>query len=413
MVRKQLSPTSVSKLLNLTVDDITLDELKRMFAALDEGEPAIPPTGEFIVDLDKTILAPMSSPSKSRRFTTTAGRYIANLFLFGGFSSVMQNMAYINEPFNKGIVGKIDGMMAEFLLDETITSAQFQEFIDREQWLGFAPTAFIAPSFEYDSLAPIDKVMKRKKELEKQYAKELAANDVETILKVENELIALAKEELDKKNSGGFDVYNSGASGSFGNNYKNVSVMRGAIPKSNDLSDYTYSGSNLSDGIQDDETAPYADMMVLASFSRAVGTQSGGYIVKQINAAFQHITLDEEGTDCKTKYYTKAKITEKNSKDYFLNYMVDRKGQLVLLDRETLKSVIGKTVTLRSPRYCKTPKICSKCAGELFYRMGIRNIGLLLNRIGSNVLNASLKKFHDLTIRTTEIDIIGNMKEIK
>jgi len=67
------------------------------------------------------------------------------------------------------------------------------------------------------TMKPLAAVQKRKKELYKQYEKEIAAGDVVTMSKIENELLALAKEEL--KDDPGFQSYLSGNI-NFANNYK-------------------------------------------------------------------------------------------------------------------------------------------------------------------------------------------------
>ena len=91
-------------------------------------------------------------------------------------------------------------------------------------------------------------------------------------------------------------------------------------------------------------------------------------------------------------------------KDYYLRYATYQ-GKEYILDTENINKLMGKEVYIRSPMYCMGDKICNKCAGDLYYRMDNRYMGLAVARIGSNLLNASLKKFHDSTIKITEIDI--------
>lgn len=55
--------------------------------------------------------------------------------------------------------------------------------------------------------------------------------------------------------------------------------------------------------------------------------------------------------------------------------------------------------------YCKSKHICNKCAGELYYKLGIKNIGLTLARLSNSVMNACLKKSHDVTVKVYRINI--------
>ena len=49
----------------------------------------------------------------------------------------------------------------------------------------------------------------------------------------------------------------------------------------------------------------------------------------------------------------------------------------------------------------------------MYYRLGIKNIGLVASRIGSNLLNASLKFFHNVTVQKGSFDFNPNLVEIE
>jgi len=67
-------------------------------------------------------------------------------------------------------------------------------------------------------------------------------------------------------------------------------------------------------------------------------------------------------------------------------------GKLVLLDADNVNQYVGKKVKLRSPLYCTSDKICSKCAGELYYRLNMNNVGLVADRIASTIMQKSMKQ---------------------
>lgn len=415
--RKLANPNVEKRIKGLTANVVSLDIMKELFAFNVDDEQLIAPTDTLIlrksddyvmdVNMRHMILQYLTSEKKNE-IETTAGRFVANLFLFCGNENISQNIQYINKPFTKGVIMGIGSQIGRLLLEKIITSEDMFDYIDREQWLGFAPTKFIAPSFDEASLIPSDKMNKAKKDAAKKYKKEIDNVDVNGVNKMEKELLDLATSELEKADSGGLDIYASGASGSLGNNYRNTQVMRGLLPKSNDLTQMSVSLSNLTEGIPKEELAEYADLMVLASMSRAVGTQDGGYEVKKSNAAFQYIKAGKHGSDCGTKRTTKVLLTESEANDWYLSYIVD-KGKLILLDSKTSKDYIGKTVELRTPMYCLDQDVCNHCLGELYYRLEIESIGLLLSRVGSNILNKFLKRFHDLTVKVIDQDILSSI----
>lgn len=77
----------------------------------------------------------------------------------------------------------------------------------------------------------------------------------------------------------------------------------------------------------------------------------------------------------------------------------------MLLTPDNINSYIGKIVNLRSPMYCRDNHICNKCAGELYYKMGIDNVGLISNVIGTSMTTLELKRFHNSSIKLKEINI--------
>ena len=48
--------------------------------------------------------------------------------------------------------------------------------------------------------------------------------------------------------------------------------------------------------------------------------------------------------------------------------------------------------------------ICEKCAGNLFNRIGITNIGVATSQIPSTLKNKSMKAFHDSTLKLVQFD---------
>ena len=131
-----------------------------------------------------------------------------------------------------------------------------------------------------------------------------------------------------------------------------------------------------------------------------------GYERKKLDNALQTVVLDDEGTDCGTMY-TLDTIIPKKLKKLFLNrYVVT--GDIrnpILLTEENIDQFVDKTIRLRSPMFCKGEHICNKCAGELFYKMGVKNAGLLNNTMAGVLMNASMKKFHDATVKFSKIEI--------
>lgn len=125
---------------------------------------------------------------------------------------------------------------------------------------------------------------------------------------------------------------------------------------------------------------------------------------KKLMSAFQTTVLDRHGSDCRTNHYLKIRLDKDNAKLMLYRYFKDGRN-LALLTPENTDEYIGKLLEFRSPMYCANENICSKCAGELPYKLGIENIGLLVNQVAQAIVTSSMKSFHDMTIKQNEIDI--------
>ena len=187
--------------------------------------------------------------------------------------------------------------------------------------------------------------------------------------------------------------------------------MRGAIRKSDDPSRITVSTASLEEGIPSKEMPAYADLIVQASYGRSMMTAQGGYIAKQLNAAFQGLQLDADPkSDCRSNLT--LQVTVDNPREYLYRFYKDG-NKLVEVTPDTLSSIEGKVLKFRSPLFCGSKDgICSRCAGTLHHRMGVTNIGLIAGRIGTTLMNSSLKAFHDTSLKRKRISFKSYVREL-
>jgi hypothetical protein len=399
--KKHLNEEQVKEIFSLiTEENITMDLIKDLLVTRRDSPAKYSPNDTFDLPAKKLY--------NDKAIVTTVGKYLVNQFLL--MPNIIKHTGYINRTLDKGGIGFLEDSLAELLLTDKITTNDYIDYIDKAQWLGFAPSFVVSPGYGYDIVVPLDTVNKRKEELIKKHEQSLKDNDPVAATAIERELTDLAEEELRLNDVMGMDYFDSGTSKGFGNNYKNMSIMRGSMPNNSEPGKFHVTTSNLMDGIDKEEFYKYADLTVLASHSRAIGTQKGGYVSKQLNASFQTLMLDDKGTDCGTRMTIPFELT-KGNKGQFLYRYIKEGDKTVLLDKTNVDSYIGKSVEFRTPMYCTSEKICNKCAGELYYMLGIKNTGLLSARVGSSLMNMALKKFHDTTLKYNEIKIDNFIEE--
>ncbi len=395
---RKVSQAEKEELLSLRPEDISFDKIVELF-----GSKMSKKNGKVDIKKSRFETTDILELKKDDYFndkdiTTTVGRFIFNKLIVE--RDLVKVLGYINEPVTGGSLGKIDDILAKALLRDDITTEVMANYLDRLQWLSMQAHTVICGSFTMGILKPVPEMRKTRDKLIKENKDKLEAGDLMTAVKVEKEALAVAVDKI--KNDPGMDLFNSGARGSLGNNYKNISVMKGPIFNPS-TGKFDVVESNFMEGIRKEELPIYGNAIVTGAYPKAVGTATSGYFSKQITAALQAVLLDSPGSDCKTTRTIKHQLTPKNKKDLGYRYIVD-KGKLVLLDDKTMTSYMNKFIDLRTPMTCAGTKICSKCAGEMYYLLGIKNAGLTASRASSTLLNLNMKKFHDGTAKTIETD---------
>ena len=99
------------------------------------------------------------------------------------------------------------------------------------------------------------------------------------------------------------------------------------------------------------------------------------------------------------------KVDAKNIDQIMYCYVINSDGSLTEITSQNKNKFVGRTVKLRFSSMCEAKDgICNKCAGNLFYRLGIRNVGASTPQIPSKLKVLSMKLFHDDQLNFAEMD---------
>lgn len=329
---------------------------------------------------------------------TTIGRFIVNKFILES-SGCINSTLFINKTLNKGAVGNLDNLIAQLYMENVIDRKAFNSYVDHRDTIGYWANGMLAHTISEKMLKPLPAIEKKKAELCKKYKDELEAGNIDIMTQIDHELVDYAKEIL--KGDPGMDLYDSGDL-SFENNYKNNAIIKGAVI--NKITNgYDFIQSSFMDGIDIKDIPAHANSILASQYPSSIATKVSGYIGKKILALLQMMEIDEPGTDCKTKNLIPLTITNTNKNDVIYT-IIEEGGQQKMITKDNVSSYIGKTIMMRTPMSCGTDKICSKCAGNLFYLLDIRHAGLFGVQISHSSLNLALKAKHDSTIDLYYID---------
>lgn len=391
-------------IVHMTEKDINYDFIMSLFGTF-KGKSLCHPYDLLVVPPNSFHFIDEKGKERTNKnkFTTTIGLYLFNLIVADiGFSKLFEGY-YINTTLNKKQFEKIEQRLSYALIEDDITTAQLKRWENTMQW--FMPFEDVLSPNQTEKLLTCTKILNKKKaELLKKYKTEVENGDVATVENIEKELLNYAKEYLGDDPS--MDTIDSGAGGKFGNNFKNLYVMKGVVanPDPNAKRKYDVVTSNYLDGVTADEYSIVAGTGAAGAYSRGKKTETGGYWEKLFVSAFQHISLDPKGSDCGTKRYITVEFNESNIKDYMYSYIIESNGNFTLLTSKNYQKYIGKKCKLRFSSMCESKTgICNRCAGELLY-IGAANIGLVMSQIPATLKLRCMKAFHDSRINTTTID---------
>lgn len=328
-------------------------------------------------------------------FTTGVGLWVFNkAFIEQDLTDLIY---YINEPVTKKIFGKINKKLSYAVLEEKIPLDALKHYILKSQ--KFQPYCnVLCPSISDDMMLIGSTIEKAKQNLLDKYKKELEENDPVVVQKIEKELLNECAKIL--KDDPAMDLINSGAKIAWGNNFKNMYVMRGAVkevdPKAKQ---YTTITSSFVEGIKPEEYADFCNSLTGGPYARAKKTEIGGAQEKMFVRALAHLYVLPKGSDCGTKRTIKVHLTNSNIGDWMYSFVKDG-NKLVELTTDVVDKYIGKTVDMRFAGLCESKNgLCEKCCGGMFNRIGITEVGITTYQIPSTIKNKSMKLFHDSTVK--------------
>ena len=393
--------TKLSYLFDIQEEDITASFIMDLFGEFN-GKSKCSPSD--ILRIPKGKYGPEGKKNKNE-FTTTVGIWVFNKLCIE--KDLFDLFGYINEEINKKKYKQINQDLSYAFIEDKITIDQLSRFLMKPEWF-MQFVSILAYNYNEKILTCSEVADKKKKELIKKYDKELKNGDIVVMNAVENETLDYVLDYIGDDPS--LDVFKSGARADIGNNFKSMFVMKGAVKNHDPRSekDFDFASSNYIDGITPEEYHIFADNLTEGAYSRGVKTQIGGYWEKLFVSAFSYIKLDKPGTDCGTKRCITVTLTNKNIKGFMYSW-IQSGNSLIELTSDNKDKYLGKTVKIRFPIFCKhrskNGTFCSKCSGNLLYRLNRTNTGVITPMIPSILKNTSMSAFHDGSVSLDKMDI--------
>jgi len=390
-------PDFKESLLNVKEEDITSSYIYDLFGEF-KGVAKCNPYD--LIEIPPGYYGPEKKKNKNT-FVTTVGLWLYNKWYIE--NELFDLFGYINKTIDGKQMGKMNRELSYALMEDRISVQVLKNYLMKTQIIMQFVT-ILAPNYSESMLLITKTIAKKKEELIKKYQKELEAGDTIVAEMVEKELLNYALEAL--KDDPSMDIFLSGARSNIDNNFKNLFVWKGATrdPNPDAKQQFRIATSNYMDGIKREEYALYCNSGIEGAYSRGKKTEHGGYLENLTTSAYQDLILDEPGTDCGTDRHIEVTLSPANYNMYMYNNIIGPNGKLIELNSQNLEKFMGKKVKMRMAYLCPHEHPCNACAGNFYYKLGVKNVGLTLMQVFSIYKNKAMKAFHDSTVQLTEVD---------
>jgi len=257
------------------------------------------------------------------------------------------------------------------------------EVLDKIKSCGFKYATLFGPTMSLDSFELKDDKLK----------KELYESD--NIVTQLNKISSKETEEFLKKNFSYSYMINSGARGTW-DQARQIILSRGFISNFQGEIIPTPVKSSLLDGLTPEEffISTYGCRKGLLDV--ALNTGESGYLSRKLNFSCVNLQKDQTLDDCGTTDHLVVYIdTPSKAEMLIYRYYLNDNNEYSEITKENYKELIGKTIKLRSPIYCKNNRICHKCYGNLYKILNSKYIGVIAAQtLGERSTQLILRTFH-------------------
>ena len=339
------------------------------------------------------------------------------------YGNVLYNYMCIVYAFGKKIpflVGRWTPKKVEQLIADRMTREQDVPVEERDpnmiyvdEYLRFTNAMFNLPAFTQlcvpacteKTMTPPPGIIELRTQLLEQYKDRL--HDPAVIASIDAALIKYMKEWM--KGDEGMDFLINAKS--FDIVRKKLFAIGGAEAGLDDGVSMDLVTQSLSEGWQIDKFATLNTNSRAGSYNRGSQTELGGEAVKWLFRAASNMRVTEE--NCGSTMGVKV-FAAKNEARRFMGFtaiLSDDGKQQVKITAENVGQYLGKTLTLRSPMFCKLPKtdFCSTCLGDRL-STNPNGLGVAVAETGSIILNDFMKAMHGTAVAVEKLNLAAQLR---
>ncbi len=262
---KSLTAEDRKFLLSLKQEDLGVKMITRLF-----GKTAEKKDGKMVIhpprfDTKSKLYLKKGEYINKKDVETTVGSFLFNKLMIEGMLEEIIPDGYYNEVIDKKGFGKLQGYISQGLMEEELpVTPNLTKWLKHYELYGMKLSTIFSPSYSQSMLKKNPEVDKEKEELLK---KNPNAN-LDKMVEIEDKLVASARKKL--KGDTGMTIFDSGARGTFDNDYKNMNLMLGPVAIPGKDGQFDFVTSNYIDGLKKEDMVASGNSIVSAAYPKAI-----------------------------------------------------------------------------------------------------------------------------------------------
>lgn len=127
----------------------------------------------------------------------------------------------------------------------------------------------------------------------------------------------------------------------------------------------------------------------------ALNTGTSGYLSRKLIFTCANLQIDVNSEDCGTEDLLSVYVDDEKKAKMLIGKWFKENDTLIKMTEYNYLGYVGKIVEVRSPIYCKNPKLCTKCYGELYEMLDTEFVGVIAAQsLGECNTQLVLRTFH-------------------
>ena len=269
MAMKALSPELKKELLSLEQDKLTVSLISKLFGKTTSKEGSKFVIKEPKFDVRAVFQLKAGEYINTSDIETTVGSFLFNKLMIEGMIENIIPGGYYNEVINKKGFGKLLDMLSEgVMMGKVPVNPTLIKWLKQYEFYSMKACTIFSPSYSEGLLRQHSTLLKEKEKL----LKETKIESAQDMANVEDQLVDKAKQFL--KDDTGMTLFDSGARGSFDNDYKNMNLMLGPVAIPGKDGEFEMVTSNYIEGIQKQDLVACGNAVVNSAYPKAVKLNS-------------------------------------------------------------------------------------------------------------------------------------------